>query len=126
MSITANDFSDVIPQTFVRCSKARRNFRINNRYNPALPPAARIYMKAIEQKSIVEFEESKYYQTKIEEAKENIEEEEEVINCQAEWDDDEQRLINKTPVLERRPSIKKLKMKIKVVAMLSIFKKPIK
>lgn len=125
MSLRKEDSSDLPP--FVRGSKFRKSFRIRQRYNAKLPPAAILFMKSLEKNKVSTFEAVKsksiFYTTTVE-----LE-----VQDEPEWtvtDDndpfaDEQKLIKKSPILRRRSSMKKLsgKKELKMSKLIQLFRK---
>lgn len=130
MSLTKEDSSDLMPTAFVRGSKFRKSFRIRQRYNSKLPPAAILFMKSMEKNKVnTSFETVKgksiFYTTAVEVEMPD----ESMCVCNEDYDsvveDDEQKLIKKSPVLRHRSSIKKLsgKKKMKMSKLISFFRK---
>lgn len=130
MPISKEESFELAPAQFIRGSKMRRSFRIRHRYSPKLPPAAVLFMKSLEHNKVSKFDttrnESIFYTTIDVSIIQDIIED--PISLDESYDllaDEQQPLINKTPVLRRRNSFKKLsgKKKHKMSSIIGFFRK---
>lgn len=152
MPLTKEEPFESAPTPFVRGSKMRKTFRIRQRYNSKLPPAAVLFMKSLEQNTTNNFDtirtkcesfkspfgpirsksgsiksNSSFY-LNINESLEKFDYQEEdcsLIDCYDPLVDETQLLIKKSPNLRRRNSIKKSsgKKKLKISKIISFFRK---
>lgn len=115
MPISKDESFELAPTQFVRGSKMRKSFRINQRYNPKLPPAAVIFMKSLEKNKASKFETLRIKPKFTAKITKNITEKEEDSEFFNESFDplveDDQPLITKVPSLRRKNSLKKLSAK---------------
>lgn len=127
MPISKDESFDLAPVQFIRGSKMRKSFRIRHRC-PKLPPAAILFMKSLEHNETSKLDpirsKSVFYTSAVEDTLDDSTS----LNESFDFDplaDDELPLINKTPVLRRRNSFKKLpaKKKHKIDSIISFFRK---
>lgn len=132
MSLKKEESVEFGPTAFIRGSKSRKVFRIRQRFNSKLPPAAVLYMKSLEHYQVNKFEsvksDSTFYVTITENFKEEDEEELQISNFETFENlyDDEQKLIANSPVFTRRSSSQKVRVsrkKIKLNKIINFFKK---
>lgn len=124
MPISKDESFEFAPTQFIRGSKMRKSFRVHQRFNPKLPPAAVLFMKSLEKNKVSNFDTFRVkFNLQVKQEKESD------SDCLNEsFDplvDEEQPLINKTPLLRRRNSLKKLaaKKKQRVSSIIGFFRK---
>lgn len=129
MSLKIQESFDFAPTFFNRESKLRKSFRIRHRLNKKLPPAAVIYMKSLEHYQNNKHDslksKSTFYVSSVEKPEEEAEDlHVSIIEAFENLYDDEQKLIDDSPVLTRRSSNKKKsnRKKIKLNKIIDFFR----
>lgn len=147
MSSIQEESFESTPTAFVRGSKLRKSFRIRQRFNPKLPPAAVLFMKSLEKNKVNTFAPRRCKQelsrsrngssrskrdpveVSLSFNLEGDERPEDIADCSLSdvFDplaDEEQLLIKNSPKLKRRGSFKKLSgKKLQISKLLRFFKK---
>lgn len=147
MSSIKEESFESTPTAFVRGSKLRKSFRIRQRLNPKLPPAAVLFMKSLEKNKVNTFDSRRSKRglsrsrngssrSKREPAEvslslklEDDERPEDIADCSLSevFDplaDEEQLLIKDSPMLKRRSRFKKLYgKKLQISKLIRFFRK---